>query len=474
MASLLLALSRAVRSRRVSAEELVREALRRIESAGDLNAVVALGADSAIDDARAIDALAARGAPVGDLAGIPTLIKDTTDVAGMRTTHGSLLHADGPPATRDGLATRRLRAAGAVVVGKTNTPEFAFQGFTDNRVFGATRNPWAPGWSPGGSSGGSGAALAAGLVPIATATDGGGSIRIPAALCGLAGLKPTNGVIGRDPIPEWIDLSTDGPLAATVTDLGVLLRVLAGPVIGDPTAQVSWRLRRRTMPARILATRTFDPELELSAAVEERFAAAMGLLAAVTGRPIEMIDALAAIPSRYRILDWFHNVGPEHLHYLGDDRVAREAERLDPPFARVMRAAARVTPAEYHRARRRRFDYARDLDELLGEDGVIVTPTLTVEGWSPDGALPGGSPGTLPDAAFNTDLANLTGHPALALPAGRHASGLPFGIQVVGPRYREDLLFGIGERLQAAAPWPLAADGYRPFSLDTFATSRRR
>jgi Asp-tRNA(Asn)/Glu-tRNA(Gln) amidotransferase A subunit family amidase len=122
------------------------------------------------------------------------------------------------------------------VVGKTNTPELAFEGYTDNRIFGATRNPWALDFSPGGSSGGSAAALAAGLAPIATATDGGGSIRIPAALCGLAGIKPTNGVIGRRPIPDWIDLSTDGPLAVTVADLALLLQLEAGPVDGDPIA----------------------------------------------------------------------------------------------------------------------------------------------------------------------------------------------------------------------------------------------
>src|SRR5581483_1235429 len=184
------------------------EALQRIERHNPaLNAVVSLRAEEARDDARALDERIARGEDPGPLAGV------------------SLLFADAPPATRDGLIPRRLRAAGAIPVGKTNLPEFAFAGFTDNRLFGPTRNPWNVEWSAGGSSGGSAAALAAGMVPVATATDGGGSIRIPSALCGLVGLKPTNGVIGREPIPDWIDLSTFGPIASTVADVRLLLEV---------------------------------------------------------------------------------------------------------------------------------------------------------------------------------------------------------------------------------------------------------
>ena len=158
------------------------------------------------------------------------------DVEGVPSTYGSLVFADAPPAAADGLIPRRLKAAGAIVVGKTNQPEFAFAGFTDNLLYGATRNPWNPEASPGGSSGGSGAAMAAGIAPIATATDGGGSIRIPAGWSGLVGLKPTNGVIGRQPIPEWIDLSTFGPLGHSVADVRLLLEIEAGPVPGDPSA----------------------------------------------------------------------------------------------------------------------------------------------------------------------------------------------------------------------------------------------
>src|SRR3982074_2136949 len=227
----------------LSAEEVVGVALERIERFNPaLNAVVALRAEEALADARAADKARKDGHAAGPLAGVPVLVKDLEDVAGMRTTQGSVIFADAPLALVDGLVPSRLRAAGGIVVGKTNLPEFACEGYTSNLLFGTTRNPWSLDWTPGGSSGGSAAVVAAGMVPVATATDGGGSIRIPAAFCGLVGIKPTNGVIGRRPIPDWIDFSTDGPFATTVADLRLLLSVESGPVPGDPTALPSAHL----------------------------------------------------------------------------------------------------------------------------------------------------------------------------------------------------------------------------------------
>ena len=182
-----------VRTRTVSARELVERALTRVERHnGALNAVVALRAEEALAEADAVDAAIARGERLGPLAGVPLLAKEVHDVRGMPTTQASLVFADAAPATRDCLHIARLRHAGTIVVGKTNIPEFCFEGFTANLLYGVTRNPWAPDLSPGGSSGGSAAAMAAGMVPVATAGDGGGSIRIPAAFCGLAGIKPTH------------------------------------------------------------------------------------------------------------------------------------------------------------------------------------------------------------------------------------------------------------------------------------------
>src|SRR3990170_3973807 len=242
-------LADAVRTRRVSARELVERCLSRIERLDPgLNAVVALRGPQALAEAAALDERTARGEDLGPLGGVPFLVKDIEDLTGLPTTYGSLLFRDAPPAIRDGLIPSRLRSAGAVPIGKTNTPEFAAEGFTSNLLFGTTRDPWGPEWSPGGSSGGSGAAIAAGLAPIATATDTGGSIRIPAAFCGLAGIKPTNGVIGRDLRLWWQDLTTCGPLAPDIDDLRLLLLVEAGPVAGDPTALPAWRPEPVAMP----------------------------------------------------------------------------------------------------------------------------------------------------------------------------------------------------------------------------------
>lgn len=461
---LLAPLGAAVRSRRLSAEELVRESLRRIDAAADLGAVVALR-DGAIEDARAIDARVARGEDPGTLAGLPLLVKDMEDVAGMRTTFGSLLYADTPPAEHDGLVPRRLRAAGAVVVGKTNTPEFAFEGYTDNRVYGPTLNPWRRDVSPGGSSGGSGAALAAGLAPIATASDGGGSIRIPAALCGLVGIKPTNGVVGREPISHWSDLSTDGPLGQTVADLRLVLELEAGPVRGDPIAQETWRRRPSVKPRRILAAERPGTVEPVADSTRELFDEAVAAVGAELGLAVERIGPASVFPSGYDPTDWFVLAAVEQLHTLGAERLERERSRLDPAFAHWMDAARRHGIEDYVRARRRRYDHVRELDELLGDDAVLLTPTLTVEGWSPAGVRPGRTEPGLPSSVFNSEPFNITGNPAMSIPAGQHPGGVPFGLQVVGPRYREELVFGFAEAWELARPWPLVAPGYEPFWL---------
>ena len=182
----------------MSATELVVDSMKRIEVDEPDAERRRRDPEQALDDADLADA----GRPTGALAGLPLLVKDTEDVAGCADHLRSVVHAADPPAAADSLVVARLRAAGAIVVGKTNTPEFAFEGFTDNSCSAPTLNPWMPTTRRADRSGGAGAALSAGMAPLATGSDGGGSIRIPAAFCGLAGLKPTNGLIGRSPIPS--------------------------------------------------------------------------------------------------------------------------------------------------------------------------------------------------------------------------------------------------------------------------------
>jgi Asp-tRNA(Asn)/Glu-tRNA(Gln) amidotransferase A subunit family amidase len=451
-------LAAAVRERRVSAQELIELSLERIERLNPpLNAVI-LVREGAVEEARAFDA----GERVGPLAGLPLLVKDNEDCAGLPTTFGSLLRADAPPAVEDCESVERLRAAGAIVVGKTNVPEFAFEGFTSNRLYGDTRNPWAPDRSPGGSSGGSAAALISGMVPLATATDGGGSIRIPAAFCGLVGLKPTNGLIGRRPTPSWIDFSTKGPLATSIADARLLLEVLRGPVAGDPTALPWWTPREGAFPDRILATpRLVAHEEPVADQVAAAFERAVAGLEELLGLPVERIEP----PFTPQIDDdWFTTVAVEELTWVGRDVAERRADELTAYVRTGLGIAAGISIDEYLAARRRRFDHTRTMDELLGTDTVLICPTMCIDGFPADGILPGEeAPGT-DSLHYNNQPANVTGHPSLSVPAGTHADGTPFGLQITGPRFADELVLALGEAWEAAFPWPLAAPGYEPFA----------
>ena len=454
-------LAGAVRERWVSSEELVRRSLDRIERFNpSLNAVVLVRGDAAVEDARAVDARVAAGEDPGALAGLPLLVKDNEDCAGLPTTFGSLLFADAAPAAADCDVVARLRAAGAVVVGKTNIPEFAFEGFTSNRLFGTTRNPWAPEWTPGGSSGGSAAAISAGMAPLATATDGGGSIRIPAAFCGLAGLKPTNGLIGRWPPPSWMDLSTKGPLATSIADLRLLLDVLRGPLAGDPTAQESWSPREDLRPRRILATPRLVDHGPLPDGVQRSFDDVLPRLERATGLAIEPID-----PPFPPLIDddWFVLVGVDELTWIGRDVAVARANDFASNVRTALGIAQTFTLDQYLDARRRRFAFTRQFDELVGDDTVVVCPTMCIEGFSAEGVVPGAAqPGT-DSEHYNNQPANITGHPSLSVPAGRSENGVPFGIQFTGPRFADDLVLAVGEAWERAEPWPLAAPGFEPF-----------
>jgi Asp-tRNA(Asn)/Glu-tRNA(Gln) amidotransferase A subunit family amidase len=456
-------LAQQVREGHVSARELDERSLSLIAAGNDrLGAVVALRADEALAEAAVQDRSRAAGAPMGPLAGLPVLVKDLEDVAGMTTTRGSLLHAGDAPAGADGLVPGRLRAAGAIVVGKTNLPEAAFEAYTANRLFGETRNPWDLRWSPGGSSGGSAAALSAGMVPVATATDGGGSARIPAAFCGLVGLKPTNGIVGRSPVPSWIDLSTDGPMGHSVADVRLLLDVIKGPVFGDPSALPRWE--RRPLPSRVrvlAAPRTVDWG-PLDPALQAAFDDALSVLERDLGLPVELVEPSAVTPAGNADEDWFVLCCTEQAHEVGRRTLEEQPQLFDPVFLGHMQTGLTTSMAEYLTVRRRRFAHTRALDQLLGDDGVLVTPTLAMTAQHADGRMLGAAePGT-PADALNTCLQNITGSPALSLPAGRLPDGLPFGLQLTGPRFRDDLLLALGERWEQARPWPWFAPGFEP------------
>ena len=459
-------LADAVRSGRVSAAELVAEAYSRIDQHdGPLNAVVARCDDEAERVAAQVDAAVAAGRDPGPLAGVPVLVKDLEDVAGMVTTQGSLLFVDAPPASVHGTVPGRLAAAGAVIVGKTNLPEFATEGYTDNLVFGTTGNPWGVEYSPGGSSGGSAAAVASGMVPIATATDGGGSIRIPAAFCGLVGIKPTHGAIGRWPAPDWLDMSTEGPFATSAADLALLWRVMSGRVDGDPGS----------LPASMLDP-TGDPSPVHRVFVVDRFAADAALpdnVRAPFEVGVEQMGSLVGVePQRVTARDlcgdvdvdddWFTIATAEHVARFGREWVEQALEQMHPAARGFMEWGLGIDVDHYLAARRRRYLLVRSLDALLGDDGILLSPVNAAGAWLADGRMSAGDkPGMLPPDAFNTPYTNISGHPTLSLPAGITDVGIPFGLQVAGPRWRDGMLLDLARRWEAEYPWPPLAPGYR-------------
>jgi len=466
---------------RVSSVEAVTECLRRISVLdGPINSVVALRAEQALDEARSVDESLARGEVVGPLAGVPVLVKDYEDVAGMPTRRGSVALRDAAPASSDEVVPALLRRAGAVIVGKTNLPEFAVEGFTDNLLDGATGNPWSLAWTPGGSSGGSGAALAAGLAPIATGTDGGGSVRIPAGACGLVGLKPTHGAVGRWPVADWIDYSTYGPMATTVADTRLLFSLMAGIVAGDPSSAPwlpgadpseasfpSGAGSSGRRPSHLLVAERTAAMGPLPSSVASAFADAVARAAALWDVEVRTLDPAGLFgdigdPDH----DWFTVAPAEHVASLGRAWVEEHMSELHPSSQAFLGAGLEVSIDDYLACRRRRPAYTHRLDTLLGESGVLLTPTLAVEGLLADGRVSA-------DAAFeptgpevySTAIQNVTGHPAVSVPAGVHPSGLPYGLQLTTARWSDLWLLDLAAQWETAYPWPLVAPGYEEFTL---------
>ncbi|WP_167880263.1 amidase [Nocardioides guangzhouensis] len=446
--------------------DAVEEALRRIERLDPaLNAVVDLRAEQAIAEARAMDG----STPLGRLCGVPVLVKDLEDVAGMPTRKGSVLLADAAPAQRDGLAPARLRAEGAIVVGKTALPEFACEGFTANLLTGVTRNPWALDYSPGGSSGGSAAAVAAGMVPIATATDGAGSIREPAAFCGLVGIKPTHNMVARRPLPDWIDLSTDGPLATTVADLRLLLDILAGHEPGDPDVAPGQGIRgggtHPALPTRLLVGTGFSDGIPLPALVAAAFEQASAEFAELCRCPVERLGVGQPVERDELVDVWFTLASAEHVSALGRDWVTEGLDRMHPSAHSFLADALTIGIDEYLAARRRRFDLSRAVDDLLGADRLLATPTVGVAGLLAEGGPhPDDPDGKIRDNVYVNFLQSVTGHPAITLPAGM-CGAVPFGLQITGPRYCDGWLLDLAAHWEREHPWPQAAAGYEPFRL---------
>ena len=445
-----------VRAGTLAARELVGHALERIELLNpSINAFVAVDGERALEAATRIDDAVARGEDPGALAGIPIGVKDLEDAAGFVTSQGSALFASSPPAETDSVLVARLRAAGCVVVGKTNTPELGWKGDTDNPVFGPTLNPWNLAHSPGGSSGGSAAALASGMVPLATGSDGGGSIRIPSSCCGLSGVKPS---LGRVPAggrrgADWPDLSTKGPMARRMADVVAALEVAVGPDPSDirslPRPEASWTaaLDDPRPPAKVAWSPTlgYAPVDNEVRALCERAVAALESLGAEI---VEIDTVFAEDPVR----DWLTMAVSYNLRTLAPHRGTDAWARVDPMLAaQVEWAADNLTARDMVEAQDSCHRLNLALVEVFRDVRLLVTPTCA----APPPPRHLGASGLIngePDLNWVrfTYPFNLTRSPAATVCAGLTAEGLPVGVQLVGPQHADLVVIRSAAALEAA------------------------
>ncbi len=429
------ALAAMVRERDLTAAAVTEHALERIEALNPtLNAFVALDAGRARAQARAIDGRLDAGDDVGPLAGIPIGVKDLADAAGFHTSKGAMYTRNDPPAASDSTEVARMRAAGCVVVGKTNTPEHGCMGDTYNPRFGPTLNPWNIERSPGGSSGGTGAAVASGMVPVGTGSDGGGSIRIPSAICGLSGIKTTHGRVPSGPPPSGlIDLSCVGPMARRIRDVALCLDAMVGPHPADlrslPKPEVSWRaaLDSPRVPARVLWAPSIDGE-PVDSEIAAACAAAVERLAAEGVEVVETDTRIGAVPGVFMQLFFGGLIGPAFCALYGTDEWDNVTDVLAVMLEDVYE---RVTVSSIYEARQQAGELSMELAEAMEGYDALLMPTLAGQAPAPAGH------GTIngaetPNWFRFTPLANLTRRPAGTVCCGFSSEGVPIGLQVVG------------------------------------------
>lgn len=448
-------LAEAYRARQLSPVEVTEGVLRRIERINPaINAFVTVTADVAMEAARASERRFATGEIAGPLDGVPVGIKDLSPTKGIRTTHGSRIFADHVP-EEDAPIVERLKAGGAVILGKTNTPEFGWKSPTDNPLFGPTRNPWNLERTAAGSSGGSAAAVACGLGPIATGGDGGGSIRQPASFCGVVGLKPTFGLVPMFPPSSVGSFVSEGPLSRTVRDAALMLNVIAGadprdafsapgPAV-DYLAACDGGIRGlRVAWSPDLGYAAVDPEVR---AIAERAALRFVDLGC------EVEEAAPGWADPYELF---------HILFYGlvggdiDEFLPEWAGKLDPGLERIVELGRPLSAFDLARAQRIRNELQVTAARFFAHYDLLLTPTMTLPPFPVGIDFPpevGGQPVTGMQWTAFTFPFNLTGHPAASVPAGWTENGLPIGLQVVGRRWEDALVLRACADFEAIQPW---------------------
>ena len=443
-----------IRRKELSPTELMQHTLARI---ADLNprigAFVALDEERALAEAAAQTQRVAAGEQLGPLGGLPFGVKDLEDAAGFVTTKGSRAFRDNM-VDRDSVQVERLRAAGAIILGKTNTPEFGYTGFSFNELFPATRNPWNLERSSGGSSGGASAAIASGMTAIGTGSDGAGSVRIPACFVGAFGLKTSFGRIPIGPanFTNWMDTSVYGPITRTVRDGALFLDQVAGYHPADPDSlpdvEYSYlaRLDAPLPPLRIAFSATlgaFKVQADVAREVED------------AAKVFEQLghEVVAHDDPLPEMLMWWMRVGRYQALASMWDVYTERRDEFSEPYVRGMDIALATQPSDFGEFARLRAELNNQLWRLFDEYDLLLTPTMPIEAIDAEGPIPReveGEPLTF--AAFTVPF-NFSGHPAATVRAGLTDSGMPAGLQIVGRRHRDDQVLQAAYAYEQARPW---------------------
>jgi aspartyl-tRNA(Asn)/glutamyl-tRNA(Gln) amidotransferase subunit A len=445
-----------IRQKAISPVELMEVVLRRIETLNPrLNAFTVVAADQARAAARDAEVAVMKGEPLGPLHGVPVSIKDLVFTRGLRTTGGSRLFADLIP-EQDAIPVARLKAAGAIVIGKTTTSELGHKAVTDSPLFGVTRNPWDLTRTPGGSSGGAAAAVAGGLGPLALGGDGGGSIRIPAAFCGLVGFKPSFGRVPEYPsFPGWENVGHLGPLTRTVRDAAAMLDVITGSDDRDPTSLPGEGGGYLEACARDVRGLHVAWSADLGYARVDPVVLALCENAAAEfenlGCHVEVVN-----PLWENLEEPFGTMLAAQLHATWGDQVAERAADVDPTLVKFLERGATVTTRQYLQARARMRDFWQEVLQFLQRFDLLLTPTVAVPPFAADAKPPreidGERVSVLGWMPFTYPF-NVTGQPAASVPAGWTAENLPVGVQIIGQRHADATVLAACAAYEAACPW---------------------
>jgi Asp-tRNA(Asn)/Glu-tRNA(Gln) amidotransferase A subunit family amidase len=453
-------LGRMIRAQQISPVEIATAVLARIERLNPtLNAFLTVTADLALDGARAAEARAGRGELLSPIDGIPVSIKDLEPMAGVRCTFGSKW-TEQFVATENGVATERIRQAGGVMLGKTNTPHFGYKDMCDNFLGEPCKNPWKLDRTSGASSGGAGSAVAAGLGPLGHGSDGAGSVRIPSSLCGIFGMKPSFGRVPYSPIADyWGGRSHVGPMTRTVRDAAMFLGVMAGPDERDPLsidgpvpdflAACDGRLDGlRVVWSADLGYAPVDAEVrQIAAAAAKRFAD--------FGCTLEEDN-----PSWDDPYEWHKIIYEVGIGTRIADRAVEHPEWIEATMMQMLEAARTHSAIDYQQAILQRTVFYNQARAWFADVDLLLTPQMPVGAWSHQPGpnegpkeIGGRTPRSMFDRLHFTYPFNLTNQPAATVPCGFTSEGLPVGLQIVGKWHREDLVFRAAACFEAAQPW---------------------